>query len=773
MKYLLILYKRTNLKGLQRYILLITFNLLVLHAFSQQKIGLVLSGGGATGLAHIGVLKALEEHNIPIDYITGTSVGAFVGSMYAAGYSPKQIENYILSDEFNIITSGELKPHQKFLFRQDDINAGLFGISLSQDKILEKSLPTNFTSSALMDFDLMNQLGTVSASIGNNFDSLFVPFRCLASDISKKESVIFRSGHLNQAVRASMTYPFYYKPIRVDSVLLFDGGLYNNFPADVMYNDFNPDYIIGSNVSANAEKPDEDNLVSQLTNMLVSYSNYNLPCEDGYLIQPQVSISTFGFDNASMAIQEGYNATIQAIDSILLHIESRRSQEELKEARIKFNQKKISLSISSVSSSSSNPKLNYSIRTIMRSAKPELLSSDELEKRYFRLNSSSQIDFIFPTVSLKEDSTYNIDLTINKAKELRLDVGGHFSSRPVNTGYFGVSYQTVGKVFTKTKLESYFGKFYGSAKAKFTLELPVRYPVSTSAYLTLNRWDYFRSFATFFEDVQPSFLVQEEIYAGISIDNPLGNTLTSTIDGRMFELEDRYYQTEDFSNKDTADLTRFYGVSGSWSFMQNSLNRKQFASSGHLFKFKAQYVYGTEHSMPGSTGSFEDVTKFHSWINLNIDYQTFFIDKPVFHLGFHGQIAYNTHPLFANYTATLLSMQEFTLVPDARTYFLPEYRSPQNIGAGMNFVFTIKKKFDLRFDGYAYQPIIQVNQNSDGSQQISPLFQGRTFIASTSLVYNSFIGPARLTLNYFPEQFQPFALQFSLGYVIFNQRAIR
>ncbi|MCO4814862.1 MAG: patatin-like phospholipase family protein [Flavobacteriales bacterium] len=773
MKYLLFLYKRTNLNGLQRYILLITFNLLVVQTFAQQKIGLVLSGGGAAGFAHVGVLKALEENNIPIDYITGTSAGAFVGSMYASGYSPQQIENYILSEEFKIITSGELKPNQKFLFRQDDENAGLVGISLSQDNILQKSLPTNFTSSALMDFDMMLQLGSVSAATGNDFDSLFVPFRCLASDISNKESVVFDSGNLNEAVRASMTYPFYYKPLMVDSVLLFDGGLYNNFPADVMYNNFDVDYIIGSNVSSNAEKADEYNLVSQLTNMLVSHSNYSLPCEEGFLIQPEVSISTFNFDEAQTAINEGYQATILVIDSILANVSARKSTGALNEARALFNSKKIPVLVSSVSSSSENQKLDYSTRTIMRKKKPELLTHEELERRYFRLNSSSQIDFIFPTLKLKKDSTYDLNLTLNKAKEIRLDVGGHFSSRAVNTGYVGLSYQTVGKVFTKTKLESYFGKFYGSAKAKFTVELPIRYPVSTSLYLTLNRWDYFRSFATFFEDVQPSFLVQDEIYAGFSIDNPLGNTLTSRLDGRMFELEDRYYQTDNFSNKDTSDLTRFYGVSSSWSFIQNSLNRKQFASSGHFIKFKAQYVYGTEHTIPGSITEEKEVTKFHSWVNFNLDYQTFFIDKPIFHLGFHGQLVYNTHPLFANYTATLLSMQEFSLIPDARTYFLPEYRSPQSIGAGMNVIFTIKKKIDVRFDAYLYQPIVQVMRNDDGSQQLSPLFQGRTYIASSSIIYNSFAGPIRLTLNYFPEQLQPLALQFSMGYIIFNKRAIR
>lgn len=773
MKYLLFLYKRTNLQGLQRYLLFITFNLIFFVAPAQQKIGIVLSGGSASALAHIGVLKALEEHGIPIDYITGTSAGAFIGSVYASGYSPQEIEDYILSDEFKIATSGELKPNQRFLFRAEDINASFFPISLSQKNLLQTSLPTNFTESALMDYEMLKILGTTSASVNNNFDSLFVPFRCVASDIAKKQSIIYSKGYLNEAVRASMTFPFYYKSIMIDSVLLFDGGLYNNFPSDVMYTDFDADFIIGSNVSFNAELPHEDDLIGQFTNMLVSYSDFTLPCEESFMIAPSVSISGFNFNNAKKAIDEGYDATVKIIDSLKLKIVSRIDYSELKAKRAKFRENITAISVSSVTSKTESENLHYSTRTIMKDKKQIVLNERQLERRYFRLRSSSQIDFIFPRLQLKDDSTYNLDLTISKAKEIKVEFGGHLSSRPVNTGYIGLSYQTAGKYFTKTKVESYFGKFYGSAKAKFTFELPTVYPFSASVYFTQNRWDYFRSFATFFEDVKPSFLVQNEMYLGVSLKNPIGNTITSKVDGRWFELEDTYYQTDNFTNKDTADLTRFYGGSASWTLTQNTLNRRQFANSGHFVEVKTRLNFGTEHTVPGSTALNKEMYKPHSWFNLNIDYQSFIVDQSMFHLGIHGQFVYNTQPLFANYTATLLSMTEFSLIPDSKTYFLPEYRSPQYAAAGLNLIFTIMKKIDIRFDTYLYQPLIQINELPDGSQEFSELFQGRSIMASSSIIYNSYIGPLRFTLNYFPQQTNPLALQLSLGYVIFNDRAIR
>ena len=108
------------------------------YSFShaQQRIGLVLSGGGATGLAHIGVIKALEERGIPIDYITGTSAGALVGSMYAAGYSPDEIEAYVLSDDFQLMTKGRLKTSQRFLYKENDLDASLINFSFSKDRVV-------------------------------------------------------------------------------------------------------------------------------------------------------------------------------------------------------------------------------------------------------------------------------------------------------------------------------------------------------------------------------------------------------------------------------------------------------------------------------------------------------------------------------------------------------------------------------------------------------------------------------------------------------------
>jgi NTE family protein len=770
------LYKRTHLKSLfYRFLLLLLQLFFASSAFSQQKVGLVLSGGGATGFAHIGVLQALEEKGIPIDYITGTSAGALIGSLYAAGWSPNEIRDYCTNENFLTMALGELKPSQEYFSKENEPNSSMFSFWFSIDSLINKSLPTNFTNSTFLDFEMMRLLGTVGEAYGNDFNHLFVPFRCLASDIVSKENVIFRNGNLNEAVRASMTYPFYFQPLRVNGRLLFDGGLYNNFPGDVLYKEFLPDYIIGSNVSYNADAPMEDDLISQVTNMLVRYTNFSLPCEDGILIEPELEIGTFDFDEVQRAIDVGYAAGIKYADSILPYIATRADTAELNRRRREFREKVPALVISSVSSNLEKNGKSFVKQSMLKQKGEYAIDEKTIEKRYFRLSQTEHISFLYPKLELDTTNLYKLDLTVRKKNNFKFDIGGHFSSRPVNTTYLGLTYFHLGKAAWKIHADSYFGKFYGSINTNIQVEIPSLFPVTFEPYFTMNRWDYFRSFATFFEDVQPSFLVQNELYFGLRFWHPIGNNTKSTFDFRNVELNDDYYQTDQFTAIDTADITIFKGQTLSWKIEHNTLNRKQFANSGHQFAVKARYVIGQEESISGSTSPIEyDIIKGHSWINFNFEGQTFPIDFKRFHLGLQGKATFNSQSLFSNYTATILTLSEFVIIPDIGTYFLPEYRSPLFIGGGFNAILSLRKNIDVRADGFIFQPLTQLVKNDDGTFGYSKPFKGESYLASASFIYHSIFGPLRASLNYFPKQTNaPLNFQISFGYVLFNERAIR
>ena len=183
----------------------LVFAFMSFHGFSQ-KVGIVLSGGGATGFAHIGVLKALEENNIPIDYITGTSAGALIGGLYASGYSAVEIEALVLSESFEVLANGDIEDEFKNYIEEPEPDAGLFSLRLAKDSIFQKTLATNVLNPTFLDLTMMHILALNPAESHKNYDSLFVPFRCVASDIITKKSILFISGSLNQSIRASMTY---------------------------------------------------------------------------------------------------------------------------------------------------------------------------------------------------------------------------------------------------------------------------------------------------------------------------------------------------------------------------------------------------------------------------------------------------------------------------------------------------------------------------------------------------------------------------------------
>ncbi len=737
---------------------------------------MVLSGGGASGVAHVGVLKALEEYQIPIDYIVGTSAGALVGALYASGYSPAEIETYVLSESFQLMVKGQEEAKNQFYFYQDAANASMFNFTISQDSVLQKSLPLALIDPTFLDYEMLKIFGLTSVSVHDDFNQLFIPYRCVASAVETKQSVAFTHGKLNQVVRASMTFPLYLNPIRIDGVLYFDGGLYNNFPIDVLYNDFQPDFIIGSNVSKNLAPVSERDFFGLLTSMMTTPSNYAMPCAEGIIIEPNTHVGTFDFADVQQAIQDGYAATLLQIDSLLKYVNGRSDREELSRKRQKFKQQLLPLRVSLVSSSSDRKQDLPFVRTsILPKFSKQILDSASLEKRYFRTLSAPYFSFVSPTLETGYSTHLMLRLKVNKANAFRVDFGGIISSRAINTGFLSLAYRRAGYIGQRLEVSSYFGKFYGSGKINYELVVPGSSPVSLSAYLVLNRWDYFKSFATFFEDVKPSFLIQEERYTGLQLKIPTGNHAVLSANARMFWLDDSYYQTPYFTKEDTADYTSFIGESIRLAYTRNTLNRKQFASSGNFFECKVSYVRGKELTFPGSTSIIDDtISKNHKWLSIQLEALSFpFQKKQVVNWGLYFKSVLNSQSLFANYTASMLALPGLNVLPDLDTYFIPAYRSTQYVCAGTQLIVSPLKNIDLRLDAYGFLPIIQLVLNPDGTFTYAKPLDGRSVLAAGHVIYHSPVGPVRATINYLPKYAQPFQFQLGFGYLLFNERAIR
>ena len=746
-----------------------------------QSVGVVLSGGGASGIAHIGFLKALEEHNIPIDYVTGTSMGALVGGLYAAGYSPTEIEQIFTSEKYVKMAQGKLEEDQLYYFKKQKNDAAWVTFKLSKNDLLEKSLPTNLVSPVELDFEIMGNLSGPAAAANYNFDSLFVPFRCVASDVEGKSPVIFDSGHLSEAVRASISYPFYLKPIRVNGKLLFDGGLYNNFPADVMYQDFLPDIIIGSNVSGNAPPPDEDNLFSQLNSMLVNETNYSIPCEDGLIILPNTKgIGLFDFEEAQIAIDSGYVATNKSISDIKKLITKTENPEIRNQKRAIFKNHQAPLNFDKIKIDGlNNAQKQYVISSLRKRNKA--LSLKSLRPSYFKVFADDKIKYIYPTAKLnKETNLYDLSLIVKKEKDIILNVGGNFSSRPINTGYVAGKYNYLDRISVSLMGNLYFGKFYASTQARARIDFPVTLPFYIEPEFTINRWDYFRSRATFFDDISPSFFLKREQFSGLNAGIPVKNKAVLIAGIASGHTIDEYYQTTAWTKADTADRTDFGFLTSYLSYERNTLNYKQYANKGTYLNISGRIINGNEQHEPGSTSNeTRNFSKIRQWYYLKLDYDNYYKQKGAVRLGLslHGLLS--TQPIFNNYTATILRTPAFHPTPESKTLFLESFRAPQYLAFGKKVLFNLTDNIDFRLEGYLFQPYQRLIRQEDESVKWSESFDRRYTLAMAAAVYNSPIGPISFSLNYYHnnpevaiEDKTPLTFLFHFGYVIFNKKAL-
>lgn len=743
----------------------------------SQKVGLVMSGGGASGIAHIGVLKALEENHIPVNCISGTSIGSIIGGMYASGYSPLEIEKIVKDQTFSNLTRGEMSPKFGYFVRKRDDYASWRTLKLNLNSSLLGNLATNLINSVPIDFYLMETFASANAASHYNFDSLFVPFRCVASDIEKKRSVIFRSGDMPSAIRASMSYPFYIRPISIDSTLLFDGGLYNNFPSNVMYDELYPDFIIGSSVTENSQLPSDDNLFLQLRNMLMSKSNFSPVCENGIIIEPWADVSVFNFESTQRLIDSGYAATIRKMPQIKAHIFNYENTEKLNEKRKRFKEKSLPAKIiyNKVIVKGVNTKMQKFV-TKSITHKRDTFNLKQLKRQYFRLMADEKIKSAYPTTKLDTSSgMYSLTLNAKRDKHLFFDIGGNLSNRPISNFFMAVQYNYIGKIGITAYANGYLGKLNSSSLTKLRFEFPTKTPFYIEPSFTISRWDYYKSSALFYDFEKPAYLVQEDLFGELNIGAPVANIGKVVLTGGISEWKNKYYQVEQFTRLDTSDVTVFDFSYAQIAYQINTLNRKQYASEGTSILFRAKYVNGMEHFYPGST--FKDRNGIidgpdHDWVNFKLTIDKYVKPIKYFKIGVFAEGVYSTQDFFRNYTASILSAPSFNPIPESQTLFIDDYRAHQYMAGGLKAIATPYKNIDIRFEGYLYQPVLSIVKTNNNQATYSTPFLYRHFLGMGALIYHSPIGPLSIGLNYYDKNDNSFSFFFHFGYTIYNKKSI-
>lgn len=743
---------------------------------NAQSVGLVLSGGGAKGLAHIGVIRALEENNIPIDYIAGTSMGAIVGGLYAAGYSPDEMETLFLSDQFKFWATGKIQEEYRYFFRKLEGTPAWLNLDLQKtDDKLKILPPTNIIPEEQMDFAFMEMFSSTNAVCDYDFDKLMVPFLCIATDVFENQEVELRSGDLGEAIRASMTFPLYFKPIAIDGALVFDGGIVNNFPVKNTVEAFNPDIVIGHKVANNAKRPDEDDVMAQLENMIMQKTDYKVPSDKGLLLETKfTNIGLLDFDKLMIIEKDGYQTTMSKMDSIKTLISRQADQASVDEKRHKFNIRKPELKFQNIQVEGVTDPMQrkYIIQSIKH--RNNVIELEELRHEYFKLVADPQLKSVRP-VSLynKETGYFDLHLKVKKSNPLEINFGGNVSTKPINQGFLSVDYRFFnGRAYTLST-NIYFGRFYSSIKAGARIDFPTRLPFYLSGYLTLNRWDYFSSSNEFFfEDVNSPYVIQDESNVRFELGFPIKTHGKLTFGTSYSSSSDAYYFTESVRKNDDAEHTDFDAFSGKVSLLQNSQNYKQYATEGTAAEINFTYTLGNEKQKPGSNSPFPTTTSAdHDFYTIKTKYDRYFPISKHTTLGFTAEGVLSNKDVFNNYTSTLLAANTFTPTPFSQTLFLKKYRANKYLASGIKSIFQFNDQLHFRLEGYAFAPIRRINRGDDFQALYDPdQYSTLKLMGSGGFVYHTGLGPVSLTLNYFEKENTKFYVAFSFGYVLFNKR---
>lgn len=743
---------------------------------SGQEIGLVLSGGGAKGLAHIGVIRALEENEIPIDYITGTSMGAIIGALYASGYTPDEMEDIIRTPEFFSWSTGIIPDKYYYYYKKRHKNASMITFEfLRGDSLIIPLLPTNIIPTHSMDLGLLELFARAGAFANNDFDNLLIPFRCVASDIHSNRAVILREGELPTAVRASMTYPFFFNPVEINGVLLFDGGIYNNFPFDVMKSEFSPDILIGSKVSSNVPPPTRDNIRLQIQNMITAQTDYDIEVHGGILIDIDVEgIALMDFSKAEEIIASGYETTIRNLDRIRAKTERRTTKPEIKRRRDEFKRNLPPLYFRNINvTGTSKYQIEYVINSIRQ--QEDYFTIDRLRSEYFKLVSDDKITEIYPrAVYNYSTGIFDLYLDLKSIDRFEVQVGGNISSTSINQGFAGIEYKFLGRNSYNLEGNVYFGRLYSSVMARGKLESSGALPVFADFSITLNRLDYFTgNNDPFFEDVRPSYLIQYDGNLKASIGAPAGVNGLLQVGYTVGRISDRYYQVDNFLKGDTTDRTNFDVNTLNIEYERRTLNRKQYATTGEFLQVNFQLIRGVEYYFPGSTSldvSLEN--RDHFYLRLNSHYSKYFEINDFLNIGIYGDLVLSNKAFFSNYTATMLNTPSFYPTPHSRTLFLENYRSNSFGAIGVIPVFKINRQMHLQMNTFIFQPYERLTRDETNRPLYDRRFKHRSFTGSAVLVYHTPIGPASLSLNYYEKSGQKFYFIFNFGYIMFNKTSL-
>ncbi len=702
--------------------------LCALHGFAQesegQSVGLVLSGGGAKGIAHIGVIQALEENDIPIDYITGTSMGAIVGGLYAAGYTPDEMMALILSREFAYWSTGKIDPSLEYYFTAEEASPSMFSmpIVLKADSAAVDSaaVPASLISPLPMSFAFMKLFAPYTAQSGGDFDNLMVPFRCCASDVASHRRVVLSEGDYGDAIRSSMSFPIVFQPTRFRDMLLYDGGIYDNFPVDVMKADFAPDIIIGSDVST-VDKGPQTSLIDQIEDLVVQGGSYYLAPADGIKIRFDLNrFSLLDFQQARAIYKIGYDKTMSMMDSIKARVKTRIPRLCREQGRTVFKSKTPYLRFDTVRvTGTSEAHTRYLEYMFRKHDDSDTLGIAQATQAYYQAISTGKLNDLQPH-AVYNDSTglFALDMKASVKSDLKVGIGGYVSSASSSYVYLSGGYSTLSFNSISARLGVWLGQSYlaGMLSARMMLPTPMTSALDLEA--VASRTNYYHSDRMFFTTDNPSFVHSYEYYGRLKWGFAGGRHSRVDVGVGGAHLYNSFYAPVIRGDASTfRDHCHFNLGQAIARYDYNTLNDINYPTQGASYRITAMGVTGSYRQKSPDVGN--EGSRHVAWLQLESMTRNYMRVSRHFSLGVETDVMLSTRKLLPGYNESVVAAPAFNPTPSCYNQFDPAFRANQFVAFGVVPVWLVNDNLTARIYGSCFMPVRRILSAAGGGARYS------------------------------------------------------
>ena len=739
-------------------------------------IGLVMSGGGAKGLYHIGVIEALEEHGIPIDYVAGTSMGSIIAAMYAAGYSPEEMRQIVRSGVVKEWATGRIDPNIYMPYYRQIARAPSFvTVRLDFQKGAKKAIrmPKNLISSNRIDLGLTQLFAPATAASQGDFNRLMVPFLCVASDMNQRRAVVLRTGELSAAVRASMSIPMVYKPMKRDDMILFDGGVYDNFPWQPLDQTFRPSFLIGSICTTGNAAPDEQtDIFDQAFRLAMQETNYTLPEGRSVTIARDVEVNMLDFDRAEEVMNQGYEDAMKEMPELLRRIKRRITKEEFEARRQAFRELCPPLRYNDYHLDGLNPAQREFIRDFTHvdrqmPGRQREMTAEELTEKLYEVLASGDFVMDFPHATYNpETKRYSFQADFHTKPNFRLSVGGCISSTAFNQAYIGMNYLKIGRVAQQVGAELFLGPLHTwgalGGRTDFYMWKPLYLDYSFHFSTRNLNHGYFGNLTRVNNALQ---VKESDLFGSLGIGMPIAHRGMAFLRANLGQVN--YHYQPRVGEDDLTEHTRFVYFGLKAAIHRNTLDDSLYPRRGSDLKLSAIYVTGKDKYDPNNENRFVSHTDRH-WLGGRFSWAKYF-DMPSsnwFSFGINFDAVVTNHPDFTHTSATRMSLPVYAPIPHARMIYMPAFRGKRFVAAGIMPTLDLLPNMFFRTSFYTMfreqrVPDPVMREPRDETDRVH-------YIVDASLVYRTPIGPVSLSLTkYDLHSWKNMYLTFSFGYPLF------